>query len=215
MDLEKCARSQKKEQEGQGRFGRFGRVRAVLPHTGGPDGTSRLGGSISSGSLPVSAGHSVHTPPSPEGRMVSKSVSGCRKLQWRRKSVRSTAACRTRPRRASLFIVPSYLAQRANGVLRLGAVVPSVPFWTHPELRLCTSCTCARGIRSSKRFGALSCRMRCSEFCIRARNGRLHRTCCTRYGHVPLFLADAQIARIAYGNFGSLSCRFGASQMHS
>lgn len=115
MDLEKCARSQKKEQEGQGRFGRFGRVRAVLPHTGGPDGTLRLGGSISSGSLPVSAGHSVHTPPSPEGRMVSKSVSGCRKLQWRRKSVRSTAACRTRPRRASLLIVPSYLAQGANG----------------------------------------------------------------------------------------------------
>ena len=71
------------------------------------------------------------------------------------------------------------------------------------------------GIRSSKRFGALSCRMRCSAFCIRARNGRLHRTCCTRYGHVPLFLADAEIARIAYGNFGSLSCRFGASQMHS
>ena len=159
--------------------------------------------------------HSVHTPPSPEGRLVFKSVSGCRTLPWRRKSVRSTAACRTRPRRASLLIVPSYLAQGANGVLRLGAVVPSVPIWTHRELRLCTSCTCARGIRSSKRFGALSCRMRCSEFCIRARNGRLHRTCCTRYGHVPLFLADAQIARIAYGNFGSLSCRFGASQMHS
>ena len=50
---------------------------------------------------------------------------------------------------------------------------------------------------------------------IRAQNGQLPRMCCTLGTDMCLFSGDAQIARIAYSNFGTLRHRFGAIQIHS
>ena len=57
--------------------------------------------------------------------------------------------------------------------------------------------------------------MLCIVDYIRARNGRFHRMCCTLGTDTCLFSGDAQIARIAYSNFGTLSDLYGAIQIHS
>ena len=57
--------------------------------------------------------------------------------------------------------------------------------------------------------------MLCIVDCIRARNGRFHRMCCTLDTDTSLFSDDAQIARTTYSIFCSLSRRFGAIQIHS
>ena len=57
--------------------------------------------------------------------------------------------------------------------------------------------------------------MLCIVDCIRARNGRFHRMCCTLGTDTCLFAGDAQIARTTYSNFGTLRHRFGAIQIHS
>ena len=50
---------------------------------------------------------------------------------------------------------------------------------------------------------------------IRAQNGLLRRMFCTLDLGTNLFSGDAQIARIAYSNFGTLSDLYGAIQIHS
>ena len=50
---------------------------------------------------------------------------------------------------------------------------------------------------------------------IRARNGRFHRMYCTPDTDTSLFSGDAQIARIAYSNFCTLSHLFGAILIHN
>ncbi len=57
--------------------------------------------------------------------------------------------------------------------------------------------------------------MLCIVDYIRARNGRFHRMCCTLGTDTCLFSGDAQIARIAYSKFGTLSDLYGAIQIHS
>ena len=46
-----------------------------------------------------------------------------------RRLVRSITTCRTRSRRASLFIMTNFFAERTDCVQYLGAVVLIVPFW--------------------------------------------------------------------------------------
>jgi hypothetical protein len=60
----------------------------------------------------------------------------------------------------------------------------------------------------------LSCRMLCIVDCIRARNGRFHRSVAhivlVRRTRASLSTGDAEVARTSYSNFGTLSRRFGA-----
>ena len=50
---------------------------------------------------------------------------------------------------------------------------------------------------------------------IRAQNGQLLRICCTLGTDMCLVSGDAQIARIAYSNFCTLSYLFGAILIHN